>query len=210
MPVRKIEISVILPNYNHGQYIRRSVAAILGQDHQPCEIIIVDDGSTDDSRKIINELAAASPLIRVFGNPTNEGLVAAQLRALAVVTGRHIHLAAADDTILPGFYSLAAEMLERYPEAGLFTGDSLLFDGVSGRFLSTRPIVMPSFKSGYLTPSRVRKALAQSDNWILTGASVIQLDALNACGGLDNDLRILCRWPADAKNCADDGILLCA
>jgi glycosyltransferase involved in cell wall biosynthesis len=185
---RKNGISVILPNWNHGRYIRRAVEAILRQDRLPCEIIIIDDGSTDDSLAIINELAVSSSLIRVFSNSINEGLIAAQLRALAAATGQYIHLAAADDTILPGFYSLAVKMLEQYPEAGLFAGDSLLIDGVSGRLLSMRPIVMPSFKPAYLPPSRVRKALARADNWILTGASVIRADAFNACGGLDKDL----------------------
>jgi glycosyltransferase involved in cell wall biosynthesis len=181
-------ISVVLPNYNHGTYIGRAVAAILAQDRLPCEILIVDDGSTDDSLAIIDRIAAASPLVRVFRNPTNQGVVAAQSRALAVAKGRYVHLAAADDRVLPGFYSLAIEMLERHPDAGLFTGDSVLVDGRSGRFLSVRPLVMPRFRPGYLAPATVRKALAVSDNWVLTGASIIRADAVAANGGLIEEL----------------------
>jgi glycosyltransferase involved in cell wall biosynthesis len=188
MSLREKGISVVLPNYNHGRYIHRALDAILAQGFVPYEIVIVDDGSTDDSLAIIEKLTRASPFIRVLKNSTNEGHVAAQMRGLAVATGQYIHLAAADDLIFPGFYSLARDMLEAYPEAGLFTGDSALLDGASGRFLSTRPIVMPSFKPSYIPPSLVRNALAKSDNWILTGASVIRAEAIRSLGGLDADL----------------------
>ncbi|HLH87326.1 MAG TPA: glycosyltransferase family 2 protein [Xanthobacteraceae bacterium] len=185
---REEGISVVLPNYNHGKYVERAVAAILAQDRPPCEILIVDDGSTDDSLAIINKIAITSPLVRAFRNPTNQGIVAAQSRGLALAKGRYIHLAAADDWVLPGFYSLALEMLERHPDAGLFTGDSVLLDGRTGRFLSVRPLVMPRFRPGYLAPATVRKALASSDNWILTGASIIRADAVATNGGLHEEL----------------------
>lgn len=181
-------ISVILPNYNHAKHIKRAVDAILAQDAPPAEIIIVDDGSSDDSLAVIESLVQASPLIRLIKNETNQGVVAAQTRALSVATGSLVHLAAADDMILPGFYSLGIRMLAQYPAAGLFTGDSLLFDGTSGQYVGMRPFVMPRFTAGYLSPTEVRKALAKSDNWILTGASLIRLDVLNACGGLHPDL----------------------
>jgi glycosyltransferase involved in cell wall biosynthesis len=188
MNAQESGISVILPNYNHGQYLRRAIEAILQQDHPPIEIIIVDDGSTDGSHSIIAELARTSPLIRVFRNSTNEGVISAQTRALAAARGAYVHLAAADDTVLPGFYALAMATLEQRPEAGLFTGDSFLVDGATGRVMGVRPIAMPAFKPGYLAPERVRKALAHTDNWILTGASVIRASAMHACGSLQVEL----------------------
>ncbi len=50
-------ISVVTPNYNHGQFIGDTIRSIAAQGYQPVEHIIVDDGSTDDSRKIIATLA---------------------------------------------------------------------------------------------------------------------------------------------------------
>ena len=180
-------ISVILPNYNHGRYVRRAVDSILQQEGLR-EIIIVDDGSTDDSPRILEEIAHASPLIRLLRNPVNQGLVAAQNRALAEATGRYVHLAAADDMALSGFYRRATDMLEQFPQAGLFTGNSLLIEGSTGRFLSVRPIVMPKAAPGYLPPAEVQTALRHADNWILTGASIIRADLVKACGGLDETL----------------------
>lgn len=181
-------ISIILPNYNHGRYIKRAIDAFLAQDLPPDEILIVDDGSTDDSLAILSSIARAHPRVRVFINEKNEGLIPTQRRALAAARGKYIFLAAADDWTLPGFFSLAIKTLESCPQAGLFTGDSILVDGLSGHFLSVRPIVMPSFRAGYISPRCVQAMLASSDNWILTGASLIRADALLAGGGLDEDL----------------------
>jgi glycosyltransferase involved in cell wall biosynthesis len=181
-------ISVVLPNYNHGRYIKRAIDAFLAQDFPPDEILVVDDASTDDSMAILEKIALASPRVRVFKNEKNEGFIAAQRRALTVAKGKYIHLNAADDWILPGFFSLAVETLESCPQAGLFTGDSILVDGLSGRFLGVRPIVMPSFQAGYISPRRVQATLAKSDNWILTGAALFRADTLVAGKVLDKEL----------------------
>ena len=138
MPQHELTILVVLPNYNHGRYIKRAIDAFLAQDFPPDEILVVDDGSTDNSRAILDKIALASPRVRVFKNEKNEGLIPAQLRALAAAKGKFIFLAAADDWILRGFFSLAVETLESCPQAGLFAGDSILADGLSGRFLGGR------------------------------------------------------------------------
>lgn len=181
-------ISVILPNYNHGRYLRRAVLGLLDQDLPPSEIILIDDGSTDGSMTVIKELAAHSPLIRVFYNEKNIGLVATQNRALSLSTGSFLYLAAADDCTFPGFFSRALDMLKRHPTAGLFCGEVVQFDGLDDSLLGLRPVVMPSFTAKYLDPDQVRRLLRHSDNWILTGASVIRKDRLVAAGGLQEEL----------------------
>jgi len=174
-----------LPVYNEHSHVNPVLDEVIRYSG---DVLVVDDGSTDDSVAVIDELALSTPLIRFFRNQDNEGLVPAQSRAIAAATGQYVHLAAADDMILPGFYATAIKLLEQYPDAGLFTGDSLLFDGTTGSFVGVRPIVMPRFKPGYLSPANVYRALPHSDNWILTGASVIRINALRNSGGLDKQL----------------------
>ncbi|HTV27399.1 MAG TPA: glycosyltransferase family A protein [Xanthobacteraceae bacterium] len=181
-------ISVILPNFNHGRFLERSVSALLAQDLPPHEILIIDDASTDDSVPIIEQLAKTSPLIRLVRNATNVGVVAAQRHGLETISGRYIYLAAADDWILPGFFSYAVGMLRRYPRAGLFCSDIVAIDGVSGRTLGIRPPVMPRFRAGPVEPSEFRLLLARGDNWIVTAASVMRKDAILDAGGLDEEL----------------------
>ena len=68
VPSGKSTLSVVLPDYNHGRLIGRAVAALLDQAKPADEIIIVDDGSTDDSRDRVEEIAARSPQVRGFGS----------------------------------------------------------------------------------------------------------------------------------------------
>lgn len=182
------QISVILPNFNHGQFLQRSVSALLAQDAPPSEILLIDDGSTDDSLSVIDRLAGAHSTVRAMRNDANIGLVPTQQRALAQVSGHYVYLAAADDWVLPGFFSRALAMLRRYPRAGLFFGEAVVIDGVTNRALGTRPAVMPRFRPGAIEPDQVRRLLSHSDNWIVTGAALIRRDALIAAGGLDAEL----------------------
>jgi glycosyltransferase involved in cell wall biosynthesis len=181
-------ISVILPNYNHGKYLKRAIEALLAQNPAPREIVVIDDASTDDSLATLDVLARRSAKIRVLKHAENKGLVAAQNGGLAVASGNLIYLAAADDWVLPGFFATAMEMLAKYPEAGLFCGDALLVRGLNNRFLGLRPIVPPRFRPAMIEASRVARMLAHSDNWILTGSAVIRQEAIAAAGGLDAEL----------------------
>ena len=54
-----------------------------------------------------------------------------QNRGLQISSGKYIYLAAADDITFPGFFSLAVEMLSKFPQAGLYCGDSIVMDGVT-------------------------------------------------------------------------------
>ena len=58
---RNVSLSVVLPNYNHGHLVRRALAALVEQDRPPDEIIVVDDGSTDDSLAILRDFARTEP-----------------------------------------------------------------------------------------------------------------------------------------------------
>ena len=82
-------LSVILPNFNHGKLIPRALGALLNQTPAAKEIIVVDDGSTDDSVKVIEDIARRQPSIRLIRNATNQGIIASVKSALAVATGEY-------------------------------------------------------------------------------------------------------------------------
>lgn len=83
-------LSVVLPNYNHGNVIARALEALLTQERTADEIVVVDDGSTDDSRDVIARFAAKAASIRVLLNAQNQGVIPALIRGLEAASGRYV------------------------------------------------------------------------------------------------------------------------
>lgn len=101
-------ISVILPVYNAGHYVKDSIASILQQTERNIELIVVNDGSTDNSEEII--LSFNDERIRYVKHETNKGVAAAFNEGLKIAKGDYITFHGADDLSLPNrFERLLAE-----------------------------------------------------------------------------------------------------
>ena len=98
-------ISVIIPVYNVENYLHECVQSVLDQTYQHFEIILSDDGSTDNSGRICDELAAADSRIRVI-HEENGGLSMARNRGMKIANGKFIVFIDSDDAIHP-------QMIER-------------------------------------------------------------------------------------------------
>jgi glycosyltransferase involved in cell wall biosynthesis len=183
-------LSVVLPSYNHGQLIARALKMLLAQERLPDEIIIVEDGSSDDSLNVVRDITECSSEVRfnLIVNKKNRGAVAALAQGLKAARGQYVYFAAADDWVLPGFFADALEALQKNPDMGLFCGEALLIQGNTGQPCGVRPAVRPIYQPGPINPNRVRELLASSDNWILTGSAIFRRDAIIAAGGFDNTL----------------------
>lgn len=181
-------LSVILPNYNHAQYIARAIAALAEQNPAPAEILVIDDASTDNSRDVIAAAADRFPIVTLIANAENKGVAFRSQQGLEAARGQYVYFAASDDLVLPGFFRLAFDSLAQFPQAGLFCGEAILVDGQTGRTMGTRPAVRPRLSSGYLSPQQIRHRLARSDNWILTGSAVLRRAALIEAGQFDERL----------------------
>jgi len=99
----KPRVSVVIPCYNYGRYLADAVTSVVNQTYQDFEIIIVNDGSTDDSRKVAEQLIATHPehQIRLI-NQTNSGQPAiARNRGISEARGEFILCLDADDMIKP-------------------------------------------------------------------------------------------------------------
>ncbi len=176
-------LSVVLPNYNHAQYLSGAIDAIAAQDRPPDEIIIVDDASTDGSRGVLAECKSRYPHLIVLFNEQNRGAIPALQRGLEVAKGRYIYFAAADDQVLPGFFSRAIDALEAAPTVGLFCAETILLDGATGRRIGTRPVVRPSRAAGALYAKQVEDLLKRADNFIHTGSSIFRRQSVLDRGG---------------------------
>ena len=109
-------VSTIIPVHNRATLLREAVESVLAQTHRPIEILIVDDGSSDDTPEAIAALASAHPNeIRAF-RQENRGPGAARERARREVRGEFIQHLDSDDLLLPGKFELQVAGLEKHPD----------------------------------------------------------------------------------------------
>lgn len=98
MKKQMCEISIIVPVYNKRKYIANTVLSILRQTFQDYELLLIDDGSSDDSGLLCDKLSEADPRIRTF-HTKNRGVSAARNYGISKASGKYISFIDADDTI---------------------------------------------------------------------------------------------------------------
>ena len=117
-----------MPVRNAGAYLAPAVDSVLAQTLADFELIIINDGSTDKSREIIEDYARADSRVRVFSQ-AGQGLVPALNRGLAKAGGRYLARMDSDDICLPHRFQSQMEELEARPELGVVGGAVLTMDG---------------------------------------------------------------------------------
>jgi len=106
-------VSVMMPAYNAERFIRLAITSLLNQTYHLWELILINDGSTDQTGKIIAEFT--DPRIRVF-NQENSGEAAARNHALSQIQGEFLAFLDADDFYHPSFLALMVSYLNQHPE----------------------------------------------------------------------------------------------
>lgn len=95
----KIAVSVIVPAYNAEKVVENCIESILKQNLKNIELIAVDDGSKDSTRKVLEKMANSDDRIRLIKKDKNEGLSAARNSALEIATGEYVGFVDADDWV---------------------------------------------------------------------------------------------------------------
>ncbi len=184
-------ISVILPNYNHGKWLRRAVEALVAQAVSSMEILLIDDGSTDNSLEVIADLCRRHDCIRLIKHEANRGPYVSVREGLAAARGEFLLLAAADDFILPGLLERAEAALRAHPDAAFFCSEVALVDR-GCRVVGYRPLVPPRTTSGYMSPDDMRREIQRSDNWFVGSSVVYRHTHIAELGYFDASLGTLC------------------
>jgi len=119
------EISVIIPCYNYGRYLKAAVDSLMRQTLQSFEVIIVDDKSTDDSLAIAKSLQSYEKGIRVLWHSTNQGTATTINSGIKAAYGKYITTLSADDTLEP--YSLERHWQAQQTHPHSFTYGDIFF-----------------------------------------------------------------------------------
>lgn len=164
-------VSIIIPCYNHGRYLREAIESALAQTYRPIEVIVVDDGSSDNSA----EIAAEYPVMLVTQD--NQGAGAALNHGIKLAKGQYLARLDADDKLHASFVERCVRVLEGHPESAFVYTWAILFGDRSGVFYS-RPYDVRRLKFGNYIPAE----------------TVIRTEAIKEVGGFDSDLPWVEDW----------------
>lgn len=108
-------VSVVIPAYNARAYVMEAINSVRAQDYAPLEILLIDDGSKDDTVELVR---TSAPEVRII-QQANAGVAAARNRGLHEARGDYICLLDADDGWFPGKLKAQIDYLQTHPEVGL-------------------------------------------------------------------------------------------
>jgi glycosyltransferase involved in cell wall biosynthesis len=129
-------VSVILPTYNRATFLKEAFDAIKQQILTDWELVIVDDGSTDGTREVVQSLAADIPQVVEYLYQENQGAYGARNTGLDKATGKYIAFYDSDDLWLPHHLSHCVEALEQNDDVDWVYGACRIVDLNTGKILS--------------------------------------------------------------------------
>jgi glycosyltransferase involved in cell wall biosynthesis/SAM-dependent methyltransferase len=152
-------VSIAITTYNRGRFLRQCIDSVLNQTHAPLEIIVVDDGSTDDTRAILEGYGSR---IQALVNEQNRGIAYTKNRALRATSeqARYVGILDSDDYQHPRFVERCVSYLEQHPSIGLAYTNDILVDE-RGRELQRRSAVHPWDVETWLRTCNLR-----GDTWL--------------------------------------------
>ncbi|WP_020013424.1 bifunctional glycosyltransferase/CDP-glycerol:glycerophosphate glycerophosphotransferase [Promicromonospora sukumoe] len=110
---RRPRLSVVMPCRDGGEYLEPAIRSVLNQDLRDLEVIVVDDGSTDGSREVVDRLRARDRRLRAARTRGAQGPGVARNLGVDLARGRYLAFVDADDVVLPGAYGDMVRRLRR-------------------------------------------------------------------------------------------------
>jgi len=189
-------ISILIPCYNHQEYIEESIQSIWQQNCEQMEIIAIDDGSTDNTYTILEKLQQKSPIPMFIRTRENKGVTQTLNEALALAQGKYIAVIASDDKYYPNTFHKLLAMLQEDPSVKLLYLNGRGFDGDTILAKVHHPQIEQLLKQ---TPCQIHQwLLTHVPTPLLTQCAIFDKEMLLAVGGWDSDLG-LDDWPLNIK-----------
>ena len=184
--VAAVDVSVVVPCFNAARYLEQAIRSVLEQQGPTLEVIVVDDGSSDDSVAVAER---QGPKVRVL-KQANRGPAAARNRGVREAQGRFIAFLDADDLWLPGTLQRRLQCFDEAPDLGLVYGGFDLWHperhGAPAWQAESRrhvDLAAQAERSGWIYPEILL------DSLICIITVVVRREVFDAVGGFDEQLR---------------------
>ena len=171
-------ISIIIPLYNKAESIARALDCVLAQTYQDFEVVVVDDGSTDDGAVVVEQYADSR--IRLI-RQENAGVSVARNRGIAEAKGEYVAFLDADDEWMPEYLEAQYSLTLRYPQCDVFA-TNYIFRGFTGNKVATVLRKLPSKAQDFEMTNYFEVAYS-SHPPLWTSAVIVRKQAINGIGG---------------------------
>lgn len=156
-----ITVSIVVPAYNASQYLAETIESVLAQTFTDFELLIIDDGSTDNTADIISMYSHKDNRVKLFSQQ-NQGVSIARNTGIEKAKGKYIAFLDSDDIWLPNKLALHIEHFRQNPNLGISFGrvEFISFDSKSTNYFSTSRLfqILPEhlyYENLIITPSNV-------------------------------------------------------
>lgn len=179
---KEMRFSVIIPLYNKAPYVKKALESVLSQTFRDFELIVVDDGSTDESLAIAQSVLYECNTHHRLIHQDNAGVSTARNNGVAVAQGEFVSFLDADDWWAPTFLERMDELIQAYPDAGIYgTNYYYVKNGVE-------KVCLAGIDTGYINYCKV---YAERLRMPLTSISVsVSRDLFNCYKGFNAALRL--------------------
>ncbi len=176
-------VTVVVPAYNHEDYVTECLSSIVEQDYPSLELIVINDGSTDSTAARIKEFMAGRCAGFRYISKENEGLVRTLNMGLSLAKGKYFCQIGSDDLLVPGSIRSRVEFLETHPDVDVVFADAYLMYGRK----KTTERLYGTAKRGYRSAEHTLKDLLTRDARIFLPTGMFKRTLLKALGGFDED-----------------------
>ena len=186
-------VSVIVPTFNRSAYLRPAIDSVLGQTLTDLELVVVDDGSSDDTAELLEGIADSR--LRVVRHPANRGIAEARNSGLDAAAGKYIAWLDSDDVCRPDRLAVQVRYLEAHPGIALVGGcaGKIRGDGRRRRGLRVPPFDPDDVRCWLLFKS----AFQQSS--VMGGAAILKGTPYDASFRVCEDIDVFVRLAASHR-----------
>lgn len=173
-------VSIVIPCFNHEAYIEESIRSVMAQAYDKIQLVVINDGSTDNSLAVINALQGEYGFTVI--NQQNRGLTKAVNAGFQCTTGEFFMSFDADDVMLPGRVERQVAHLNNHPETGCC--------GANFQFIDSQGDVMPGAPCKKAASYTFKDIFEAEEIWLGAPTSLYRRQAMLDAGGYDLNNKI--------------------